>query len=142
MLQYPGQSSGLFFLSGRSRAGCNIHGIPRHILGETQHPRDTTGRDPSLAVYATAYFARDPVSTGPLGTGFIDRGIPRHVWAGFSNHRAPQNGIHSYRDSTRDSATAGHSSIHVFRRTPEDPIDGTPPHDKYILGTYLSLIHI
>ena len=83
-------------------------------MGGIQHPRDTAGRDSSLAGDPTAYFARDTLSTRHHRMRFINRGIPRDLlrgieqpWdttgrdsviaaiqgmfcAGSSNHGAPQ----------------------------------------------------
>lgn len=75
-----------FFYAGRSRAGFNIHGTPRHVLGGIQHPRNITGPDPLLA------------------------GIHGRFWAGRSILGTPQNGTHVSRDYAgyfaRDSVIA------------------------------------
>ena len=147
---FPGWSSVLLFSFGSVsgeiqylrdstalRAGLSTHGTPQdgtHCSG-----------------HSTASFGRDSVSTGHCETGLINRGIPRDVLremqqsqdttgrdstitglhvmfcAGSSNHGAPQDYCIPRRSSVPGKVFLCECCT---RRTPQDPIDDTPPHDK------------
>lgn len=91
--KFHGSPRYVFFLSGRSWAAFNIHGIPRHNSGGTQHPRDTTGPDP--------FTRRTPLDILD-GTQY-----PRDTRRECFNHEIPRDvlrGIQQQWDSTkRDS---------------------------------------